>query len=102
MHTEIVRAAGPPHQDTRRCIAERDDRPHRLRLHETDDPNVAHLRRYRVVAHPPYDTVAEVHHAGGVVSKFAWDERHRVKDLSAWRSTVEAWIKAEIAEDWAS
>jgi hypothetical protein len=98
----IVRADSPPEQDTRRCIAERNDHPHRLRLVESDDPNVAHLRRYRFVAYPPYDTVAEVHHAGGVVSKFAWDERHQVKDLTTWRGNVETWIKASIAEDWAS
>ena len=97
-----VRADSPPDQDTRRCLAERGDHPHRLRLFETSDPNTAHLRRYRVAAHPPYDTVAEVHHAGGVVSKVAWDDRHRVKDLDGWRSTAEAWIKARIAEDWAS
>jgi hypothetical protein len=63
---------------------------------------VAHLRRYRVTAYPPYDTVAEVQHAGGVVSKVSWDERHRVRDLDGWRSTVEAWIKAVIAKDMAS
>jgi hypothetical protein len=95
-----VRADSPPDQDTRRCIAERNDHPHRLRLVETDEPNVAHLRRYRFVAYPPYDVVAEVHHAGGVVSRISWDDRHRVKDLDGWRSVVEAWIKAQIAQDW--
>jgi hypothetical protein len=102
MHTNSVRAESPPDQDDRRLIAERFDRPHWLRIYETDDPAVAQLRRYRVVAYPPYDVVAEVRHAGGVVSAIAWDERHRVKDLNSWRSTVETWIKAEIAEDWAS
>ena len=101
MTAPSVRAPGPPDQDARRCIAERNDRPHRLRLFETDDPAIAELRRYRVAASPPYDTVAEVHHAGGVVSRISWDERHRVKDLRSWRATVENWIKAKIAEDWA-
>jgi hypothetical protein len=97
-----VRADSSPDQDSRRCIAERNDHPHRLRLYETDDPAVAHLRRYRVAAYPPYDTVAEVHHAGGVVSRISWDDWHRVRDLGGWRSTVEAWIKAKIAEVMAS
>jgi hypothetical protein len=102
MHTNSVRAEGPPDQDSRRCLAERNDHPHRLRLYETEDPNVAHLRRYRVVAYPPYDTVAEVHHAGSVVSRISWDDRHQVRDLSDWRATVETWIKAKIAEERAS
>jgi hypothetical protein len=102
MDKNSVRVTDPPKQDDRRCIGERDDRPHQLRLYETNDPGVAELRRYRVVAHPPYDAVAEVHHASGVVSRISWDERHRVKDLSSWRASVETWIKAKIAEDWAA
>jgi len=98
--TPIVETTDPPTQDEHRCLGERDDRPHQLRIFETEDPSVAHLRRYRVVAYPPYDTVAEVHHAGGVVSGIAWDDRHRVKDLTTWRGNVEAWIKARIAVDW--
>jgi hypothetical protein len=101
MHTDSVRAESPPDQD-RRLIAERFDRPHWLRLYETDDPAVAVLRRYRVAAHPPYDVVAEATHAGGVVSDFSWDDWHRVRGLQEWRADVEAWIKAEIAEDWSS
>ena len=100
MHTDSVRVVDPPEQDDRRCIAERNDHPHRLRLVETDDTNVAHLRRYRFVAYPPYDVVAAVHHAGGVVSRISWDDRHRVKDLDGWRANVETWIKAQIAQDW--
>jgi hypothetical protein len=100
MTTPSVENSSPPTQDEPRCLGERDDRPHRLRVYETDSPGVAQLRRYRFAAYPPYDAVAEVHHAGGVVSEVAWDERHRVKDLSTWRANVEAWIKARIAEDW--
>jgi hypothetical protein len=102
MAAPSVRAESPPEQDDRRLIAERFDRPHWLRIYETDDPSVAVLRRYRVAASPPYDVVAEIAHAGGVVSKFSWDEWHRVKALSDWRAPVEAWIRAKIAEDWAS
>jgi hypothetical protein len=100
MTSPRVRATSPPEQDEHRCLGERDDRPHKLKLFETDTPGVAQLRRYRVVADPPYDAVAEVHYAGGVASKIMWDERHRVKDLAAWRTNVETWIKARIAEDW--
>jgi hypothetical protein len=86
--------------EERRCLGQRDDRPHKLSVYETEDPGVAQLRRYRVVAYPPYDVVAEIHHAGGVVSKVSWDERHQVRDLSSWRAEVETWIKARIAFDW--
>jgi hypothetical protein len=95
-----LRATSPPEQDEHRCLGERDDWPHRLKVYETGEPGVAELRRYRVVAYPPYDPVAEIHHAGGVVSKTSWDERHQVKDLDSWRASAETWIKACIAQDW--
>lgn len=100
MTSPSVETTDPPTQDDYRCLGERDDRPHRLRIYETDNPAVAELRRYRFAAYPPYDPVAEVKHAGGVVSGISWDDRHRVKDLSIWRADVETWIKARIAEDW--
>jgi hypothetical protein len=85
--------------EEQRCLGQRDDWPHRLGIYETDDPAVAHLRRYRLAADPPYDVVAEIEHAGGVVSKFSWDDRHQVKNLSTWRADVEGWIKARVAAD---
>lgn len=103
MTAPIVRSPGPPDQDDH-CLGvlPRGDEAHRITLHSSSDPAVAHLRRHRVAASPPYDTVAEIHHAGGVVSKVEWDNYHRANTRPEWRARVEAWVKAKIAEGWSS
>lgn len=73
----------------------------RLTLHTSDVDGVAHLRRHRVAAWPPYDTVALIHYAGGVVSQIGWDERHSSAACASWCITAEARVRAEIAQWWA-
>lgn len=101
MTAPSVRAPGPTDQDDFLGEMPRGDEAHRFTLHR-GDAETAHLRRHRVAAYPPYDTVADVHHAGGVVSRVEWDMFHRVNTRPEWRERVEAWIKACIAEDRAS
>lgn len=73
----------------------------RCTLHTTDRPGVAHLRRHRTSAWPPYDTVATITHAGGVVSQIQWDRLHSRPDYEAWRAPAETWVRGRIAEEWA-
>jgi hypothetical protein len=88
--------------DSEGCLGywRRDDAAHRLSLHETDQPGVAHLRRHRVAADPPYDVAAEVVHEGGTVTSIAWDDWHRAQASQTWRAGAELWIKACIKLNW--
>lgn len=86
-----------------RCIGQWENRVHTLRLVETDEPGVLHLRRYRKHAHPPYEVAAAVSHSSGVVSDIEWDVWHRsnVNAPATWKTDAGHWVRAMVARDWA-
>lgn len=95
-----IRTDGPPTQEPR-TVAQWENGAHVLRLIETDQPGVLHLRRYRKHADPPYSIAAVVSHAGGVVSSIRWDPWHAENATGQWLTKTAHWVRAMVARDWA-
>lgn len=100
MNRPSVGDSSPPKQREDRDLGEFHPVMHvRMTLHATG-PERAVLRRHRVSKHVPPDRVALVIHSGGVVQSIEWDDRHHASAI-AWIDSVESWVRAKIAADWA-
>jgi hypothetical protein len=100
MDTNSVETAHAQTQEPR-SLGQWENGVHTLRLIESNEPGVLHLRRYRKYAEPPYSVAAAVTHAGGVVSDIRWDPWHQENAPASWKSETGHWVRAMVARDWA-